>query len=129
MLPLWITLAILVFAGAAAYLLLRPPDALPSEVQAAQAYDLYQGGALFLDVRTQQEWDQGHVSRSVLIPLNSLESRLNELPRNQDIVVVCRSGARSREGATLLRRHGFARVTCLTGGIQAWAAAGYPVSR
>lgn len=124
--PLWIGLALVVGIGAA-FLLLRPQSTLPAEVHVAQAYDLYQNGAVFLDVRTQQEWDQGHIERSLLVPLDELQSRINELPRDKDIVVVCRSGARSKEGATLLRQNGFTRVTCMTGGIQAWLAAGYPV--
>jgi rhodanese-related sulfurtransferase len=125
--PLWIGLAVLLVIGAA-FLLFRPQSGLPSEVQATQAYDLYQKGALFLDVRTQQEWDQGHIARSTLIPLDALPARINELPKDKDIVVVCRSGARSKEGTTLLRQAGFTRVTCLTGGLQAWVAAGYPLT-
>ena len=126
--PWWIGLGVLVLIGAA-FLLLRPQSALPSEVQVTQAYDMYQKGALFLDVRTQQEWDQGHIARSILIPLDLLQSRMNELPRDKDIVVICLSGARSKEGATLLRQAGFTRVTCMSGGIQAWVAAGYPITK
>lgn len=126
--PWWIGLGVLGLIGAA-FLLLRPQSGLPSEVSAAQAHDMYQNGALFVDVRTQQEWDQGHIERSTLIPLDVLQTRMNELPRDQDIVVVCRSGARSKEGSTLLRQAGFRRVTCMTGGIQAWVAAGYPIER
>jgi rhodanese-related sulfurtransferase len=95
----------------------------------AQAHDLYDSGAVFLDVRTQPEWDQGHIARSILIPLDVLPSRMSELPRDQDIVVVCRSGARSKEGTTVLRQAGFTRVTCMNGGIQGWLAAGYPLTR
>lgn len=126
--PWWIGLAVLVLLGAA-FLLLRPQSALPSEVQVTQAYDMYQKGALFLDVRTQQEWDQGHIARSILIPLDVLQSRMNDLPRDKDIVVVCKSGARSKEGTTLLHQAGFTRVTCMSGGIQAWVAAGYPLEQ
>ncbi len=104
-----------------------PAPALPAEVTAAQAFERYQAGALFLDVRTAAEWDQGHIAESVLIPLDELSNRLGELPRDRDIVVVCRSGARSTEGAQILRNAGFTRVTCLSGGLQSWIAAGYPL--
>jgi rhodanese-related sulfurtransferase len=124
--PWWIGLAVLVLLGVA-FFLLRPQTALPSEVQVTQAYDMYQKGTLFLDVRTQQEWDQGHIAGSILIPLDVLQSRMNELPKDKDIVVVCLSGARSKEGTTLLRQAGFTRVTCMSGGIRAWVAAGYPI--
>jgi rhodanese-related sulfurtransferase len=126
--PWWIGLAVLALLGAA-FLLLRAQSTLPPEVTVTQANDMYQKGALFLDVRTQQEWDEGHIPRSVLIPLDELPDRTNELPRDKDIVVVCRSGTRSKEGTTLLRQAGFSRVTCMTGGIQAWAAAGFPVTK
>jgi rhodanese-related sulfurtransferase len=111
----------------AAFLILRPQGALPSEIQVTQAYDMYQKGAVFLDVRTQEEWNQGHIARSLLIPLDQLQQRMNELPRDKDIVVVCKLGSRSKEGAAVLRQAGFARATCMSGGIQAWVAAGYPI--
>lgn len=124
---LWIGLGIVVLVTAA-FLLFRPKSTLPTEISAASAYEKYQQGAFFLDVRTQQEWDQGHVAKSTLIPLDNLQDRLGELPRDQDIVVICRSGARSKEGAAILRQAGFTRVTCMTGGLQAWVAAGYPIT-
>ena len=128
MTPLWIGLAILVLLGAA-FLLLNPQSGLPSEVPEKQAHEMYQKGALLLDVRTQQEWDQGHIEGSILISLDDLQGRMSELPRDKDIVVVCRSGTRSREGTALLRQAGFTRGTSLTGGIQAWVAAGYPAPK
>jgi rhodanese-related sulfurtransferase len=121
--------ALIVVIAAGAYFLLRPRAGLPSEVQARQADAMYQAGATFVDVRTQAEWDQGHIARSLLIPLDELPTRLDELPRDKDIVVVCRSGTRSKEGATVLRQAGFTRVTCLSGGLQAWVAAGYPIEQ
>ncbi len=125
---LWIGLGIIILA-AGAFLLLRPNNALPAEITPAQAYEKYQQGAFFLDVRTQEEWDQGHIANSTLIGLDTLQDHLSELPRDQDIVVVCRSGVRSKEGANILRQAGFTRVTCMTGGIQAWVAAGYPLQQ
>ncbi len=129
LLGVWIGVGIVVLL-AAALLIFRPKQqALPAEVSAAQAHEMYQAGAFFVDVRSQEEWNQGHIAKSVLILLDELPNRLNEVPRDQDVVVVCRSGVRSKEGATMLRQAGFTRVTCLTGGLQAWAAAGYPVEQ
>ena len=125
---LWIGLGVVLLA-VAAYFLFRPQNALPTEISAAQAYEKYQQGAFILDVRSQDEWNQGHIARSTLIPLDDLQNRLNELPRDQDIVVVCRSGVRSKEGAAILQQAGFTRVSCMTGGLQAWVAAGYPVGQ
>ena len=123
---LWIGLGVLVLI-AAAILFFSFGQASPTEISVAQAYEKYQQGAFFVDVRTQEEWDQGHIARSTLIPLNDLQSRLGELPRDRDIVVVCRSGVRSKEGMTILRQSGFTRATCMSGGLLAWVAAGYPV--
>lgn len=126
----WIGLGIgIVVLIAAAFLLFRPTSSAPAEISAAQAYEKYQQGALFVDVRSQREWRQGHIARSASIPLDELPNRLGELPRERDIVVVCKSGVRSKEGASILRQAGFARVSCLNGGIQSWSAAGYPVEQ
>ena len=124
----WVGLGIgiLLLIGGA-LLLFRSAPALPSEISTMQAFEEYRQGALFLDVRSAAEWNQGHIQDSLLIPLDELPMRLSELPRDRDIVVVCKSGVRSREGAALLREAGFTRVTCLTGGLQSWIAAGYPL--
>jgi rhodanese-related sulfurtransferase len=92
-----------------------------------QAYQKYQEGALFLDVRSQAEWDQVHIDKSKLIPLDELQARLGELPKDQDIVVVCKTGVRSQEGMTILQKAGFSRVSSMIGGLTAWQAAGYPL--
>lgn len=113
----------------AAILIFRPAPAPPAEVTAKEALARQAAGALLLDVRTQAEWDQGHIAGSTLIPLDELSYRLGELPRDRDIVMVCRSGARSKEGSAILRQAGFTRVTCLSGGLQSWAAAGYPLGQ
>ncbi len=112
---------------AAAFLLLRQPKAASQEISAAQAYAKYQQGIFFLDVRTQEEWDQEHIAHSTLIPLDELQNRLGELLKDQEIVVVCHTGVRSKEGMAILLQAGFTRVTCLAGGLEAWKAAGYPL--
>jgi len=66
------------------------------------------------------------VPNSTLIPLGSLASRVNEVPRDKEIVVVCRSGNRSTTGRDILRQAGFANVTSLAGGLNGWKAAGFP---
>jgi rhodanese-related sulfurtransferase len=123
---LWIGFGALVLI-VIAFLFINIGQSSPTEISVAQSYTKYQQGALFVDVRTQEEWDQGHIANSTLIPLNDLQNRLGELPRNRDIVVVCRSGVRSKEGMAILRQAGFTRASCMSGGLQAWVAAGYPV--
>jgi rhodanese-related sulfurtransferase len=125
---LWIVLGAVLVVGtlAAAYFMLQPKAATPLEISTAEAYAKYQGGAFVLDVREQEEWDQGHIPNTTLIPLGSLASRLDEVPRDQEVVVVCRSGNRSQEGTQILRQAGFEQVSSMSGGVRDWAAAGYP---
>ncbi len=102
---------------------------LPAEVSIDEAHDMYEQGVFFLDVRTQEEWDDFHAPNSTLIPLDQLESRLGELPGDEPIVVVCRSGNRSQAGRDILLNNNFEHVTSMAGGLNAWRSAGYPVEQ
>ena len=82
-------------------------------------------GALILDVRTQEEWDAGHIPDATLIPLDQLPARINEVPQDQRVVVVCRSGNRSAQGRDILKQAGWTLVTSMAGGMNQWTAAGY----
>jgi rhodanese-related sulfurtransferase len=99
---------------------------LPVEVDVAQAAALRQAGAFVLDVRTLEEWNQTHIPDATLIPLDELPGRLAEVPADQEIVVVCRSGNRSQQGRDILLDAGYTRVTSMAGGINEWRAQGYP---
>ena len=103
------------------------PTAPPDEISVDEAYQKYQDGVFLLDVRTQEEWDEYHAPDTTLIPLDQLEGRLDELPQDEEIVVVCRSGNRSQAGRDILRNNGFERSTSMSGGLNAWRAAGYPI--
>ncbi|MBX0330929.1 rhodanese-like domain-containing protein [Oscillochloris sp. ZM17-4] len=87
------------------------------------------GESLFLlDVRTPEEFTQdGHVAQATLIPLDQLDSRLAELPSDQPIACICRSGNRSTTACNDLLARGY-DVTNVTGGMNAWKAAGLPVA-
>jgi rhodanese-related sulfurtransferase len=100
---------------------------LPAEISVGEAFEKYQDGVFLLDVRTQQEWDEYHAPDTTLIPLDELEHRLDELPENEEIVVVCRSGNRSQTGRDILRTNGFDQSTSMAGGLNAWRTAGYPI--
>lgn len=69
-------------------------------------------GALLLDVRTPQEYRDDHIKGAMNIPLQQLEQRMDELSdkREADILIYCRSGARSEQATALLRRAGFSKV-------------------
>ncbi|KAF0108263.1 MAG: hypothetical protein FD146_837 [Anaerolineaceae bacterium] len=99
----------------------------PLEISVAEAYAKYPDGAFFFDVREQSEWDTFHIPGVTLIPLGELPNRLDELPRDRPIVVVCNSGNRSAEGRDFLLQAGFTDVTSMAGGVTEWSNAGYPI--
>ena len=103
------------------------PAALPAEVDVATGATLVNDGAFLLDVREPDEWAAGHVDGATLIPLGQLAGRVGEVPRDQQIVVMCRSGNRSAEGRDILLQAGFPSVTSMAGGINEWIAQGNPV--
>jgi rhodanese-related sulfurtransferase len=100
---------------------------LAPEISVAEAYAKYQNGAFVLDVRTDEEWNEFHAPNTTLIPLDQLAARVNEVPRDREIVVVCRSGNRSQQGRDILLNAGFENVTSMTGGLNEWRGAGYPI--
>lgn len=79
-----------------------------------------------LDVRQPEEYRAGHIAGAKLIPLGELGARLKELPKNREIVCVCRSGNRSHSAAKQLIQAGYAAHN-LRGGLAAWSGAGLPV--
>jgi molybdopterin/thiamine biosynthesis adenylyltransferase/rhodanese-related sulfurtransferase len=74
-----------------------------------------------IDVRETGEWNMVRLPGSESIPLRTLESKLADLPHDQDIVLVCRAGVRSARALDLLRKEGFTRLKDLRGGLIAWA--------
>ncbi len=129
---MWLTgvVVLALIVTAAVFLIRRPPagpvSAYPDEITVAQAVQEYESGAFVLDVRTPQEWEDFHVPGTTHIPLDELESRISEVPQDQEIVVVCRSGNRSAVARDLLRNAGFDQVTSLAGGLTQWRAEGHP---
>jgi rhodanese-related sulfurtransferase len=126
---LWGLVAILVLGISAVWFTSRntaETSSLPGEISVAEALVKRDAGAFILDVREPDEWNQFHVPDSTLIPLGELASRLNELPKDKEIVVVCRSGNRSAKGRDILLNAGFTQVTSMAGGLTQWKAAGYP---
>ncbi|MFM9981478.1 MAG: MBL fold metallo-hydrolase [Burkholderiales bacterium] len=81
-----------------------------------------------IDVREPDEYSGafGHILGSKLIPLGSLVARLEELPKDKPLVMVCRSGARSAQATVLLKNKGIAKVANLAGGMLRWRAQRFP---
>jgi rhodanese-related sulfurtransferase len=97
-----------------------------AEVDAARAAALVDGGAILLDVREPHEWDAGHAPLARHVPLGQLPQRVDEIPTDRPVVVVCRSGNRSARAAALLARNG-REAANLVGGMHDWSRAGLPI--
>jgi rhodanese-related sulfurtransferase len=129
--PLWIwgVVALVIIGAATVWITSRgttESSSYPREISVEVAVAKRDSGAFILDVRQPEEWNEFHVPDSTLIPLGELASRVEELPKDQEIVVICRSGNRSAQGRDILLDAGFTQVTSMAGGLTQWRAAGYP---
>lgn len=97
-------------------------------ISPAEVYDIIINDEdyIILDVRTQDEYNEGHIDKALLIPVDDLEKVLDNLPEDKPIIVYCRSGARSRRAAEILVNNGFTQVYDM-GGILGWEEEGFPV--
>lgn len=102
-------------------------NTLPKEVSVDDAYQMRENGAFVLDVRELSEWEDGHIPDATLIPLGQLESRMNEIPKDQEVVIVCRSGNRSAQARDILKNAGFTNITSMAGGMNQWITKSYEV--
>ena len=82
-----------------------------------------------LDVRTPQENSQARLPGTVLIPINEIEHRIKEIPRNKTILVYCAVGARSKPAAEFLSHNGYKDVYNMTDGLVGWYRNGFPLQR
>jgi rhodanese-related sulfurtransferase len=105
------------------------------DVTAAPSVDVHEArrrqaaGALLVDVRQAEEWSNGHAPQARLMPSGSLPGRLAEIPRDREVLLICRSGNRSSSAQRQLLQLGYEQVFNVSGGMHAWARAGLPVER
>lgn len=87
--------------------------------------------ATLVDVREPREFEQGHIAQCRNIPLGKLSERIGELEKakSKPVIVVCRSGNRSKKGAMILGKSGFTEVYSMTGGQVAWERDNLPLER
>ena len=83
-------------------------------------------GAFLLDVREDDEWAAGHAPDAVHVRLGDLGARTGELPRDCEVYVICRSGARSAYAAQALAGAGWTAIN-VADGMTGWAVAGRPM--
>lgn len=87
--------------------------------------------AVFVDVRTDDEFRDGHILHSLHAPLGLFDAKIKELNRYKErpLVVYCRSGSRSGRAGSLLKKQGFNEVYNLAGGVMAWQNASLPLTK
>jgi rhodanese-related sulfurtransferase len=127
----WIAVGVVILAVAGFIILQQSPRSaapVPTAITVIQASQLRNQGAFILDVREPSEWAQFHIPGATLIPLGSLPNRLNEVPKDRQVVVVCRTGVRSAQGQDILLKAGFTKVTSMTGGMNQWQAQGLQIA-
>lgn len=101
------------------------------EIDAEEAAELMKNlNPLLLDVRTRAEFDTGHIKNAVLIPVQELQQRVDELAeyKHSDILIYCATGNRSTVASKILIDNGFKRIVNMRYGIYQWAKNGHPVT-
>lgn len=119
-------IALLILALAATVLAASNRDIRATEAKGLLAT---KKSVYLLDVRTPEEFRQGRIQGAVLIPINEVERRIGEIPRNRPIVVYCAVGSRSGLVAGFLSQKGYGEVYNVTDGIVGWYRNGFPISR
>ena len=105
--------------------LVRPTERVSASVVAE---DLAGGDPpLVLDIRNPKEWASKHINGSLNIPLNHLQERIAEIPKERRIAVHCAGGYRSSIAASILHQQGLTQLMEMAGGLAAWEAAQLPV--
>lgn len=74
----------------------------------------------YLDVRTPAEFKGNHIKGFKNIPLQTLNSQLNQIPKDKEVLVICQSGMRSKQAIKVLKKAGYSNVTEVRGGMNAW---------
>ena len=97
-----------------------------NEVSPIQAHGRMQQGAVLVDVREAHEYEEVHAQGAALMPLSEFEGNYGTLSKDAEIILVCRSGARSEKAGQFLLDNGYSNVTNLTGGTLAWVQDGLP---
>lgn len=96
------------------------------EIDIAETVKRRAEGVPVIDVREPQEYVEGHVAGAALLPLATVPDRIADIPIDGPVLIICRSGARSRNAAEFLRTQGIDAIN-VGGGTMDWIRAGHPV--
>lgn len=125
-------LSLLTFVIFSSFAVAADEPAKDAPVKIEQAEKLIADGVQLLDVRTKEEWDEGHLKGAKMVTVTEkdfLEKAKAALDPKKPVLVYCRSGGRSAKATKALREAGFTTVHDMEGGITAWQKAGKPVEK
>lgn len=122
---MWPNIVFIVLLLFIAYWMFRPAKGLKTLGAQDFEREMERGPreSLLIDVREPAEFRGGHLPGARNIPLSQLSRRLEEIPRDRNLLLYCRSGMRSKNAARLLGKNGYRRIAHLRGGIGAWRGA------
>lgn len=126
--PLIAAVALIILASAYAYFLTPKQEYNDVTVAEAKALIEERPGMVILDVRNPSEFDDGHIEDAINIPVDYLAGRLDELSKDNELLVYCRTGNRSARAVGILDDNGFTKIFHMDAGITGWIDAGYPVA-
>ena len=103
------------------------PELAPNLTVEEVAQAISETEIVIVDVREDWEFDSGHIEDAVLIPVGEIADRVDEIPTDVPVVLVCRSGNRSGQAYRYLKQQGFDNVHNMLGGKLDWSSQGYDV--
>jgi phage shock protein E len=114
-----------------AFVLMRTGVSADAAISPTQAASLIKENKhlQLIDVRTPGEYADGHLAGAKLIPLQEIARRISEIDKSKPVLLYCRTGHRSGSALEILQEQGFTEAKHMAGGINAWQAAGLPVTR
>ncbi|NLY65063.1 MAG: rhodanese-like domain-containing protein [Alcaligenaceae bacterium] len=85
--------------------------------------------ALFIDIRSAEEFKNGSIPQARNIPMDELEQKVPSLPKNKPVILVCNMGRTAQKAAGILQKLNIEEVYVLSGGLSAWTQDGLPVKK
>ncbi len=101
-------------------------------ISTTEAYQVWsqkdKSSFVFLDVRTPDEYQDGHIPGAINMPIQTLSEHLKNVPKNKPLYLYCESGVRASRAASLLRSAGFKQVYNYEPSMRGWRKAHYPIA-
>jgi rhodanese-related sulfurtransferase len=101
-------------------------NSVPERLTPAETLSAHNNGAFIVDIRAEEDFDQFHIPKAVNIPVTELSDRLDEIPTDSHVILVCTLGRSSMEARAVLTEAGYSAVSSMEGGMMAWYDSGYP---